>query len=79
MRAHVAHVLVSNIAHAACFCALGTQQMLDVIDFCHEHPEIRSWLDYFDDPAEEETVADREDGADERGVVGAGVDKDILG
>ncbi|CAM9912331.1 unnamed protein product, partial [Ectocarpus sp. 4 AP-2014] len=28
------------------------KQMREVIDFCQEQPEIRSWLDYFDDPAE---------------------------
>lgn len=29
-------------------------QMREVIEFCQEQPEIRSWLDYFDDSAEEE-------------------------
>lgn len=31
--------------------------MREVIEFCTEQPEIRSWLDYFDDPAEEEALA----------------------
>ncbi len=31
--------------------------MREVIDFCTEQPEIRSWLDYFDDPTEEEALA----------------------
>lgn len=29
------------------------EQIQDVVDYCHEQPEIRSWLDYFDDPPEE--------------------------
>eukprot|EP00752_Nemacystus_decipiens_P008508 g7598.t1 len=53
-------------------------KMREVIEFCQEQPEIRSWLDYFDDPSEEEalTGAAGEDG----GGADAGVDdNDIQG
>lgn len=48
--------------------------MREVIDFCQEQPEIRSWLDYFDDPCEEEvlTAAAGEDGGGADGGVDDG-------
>lgn len=65
-----------NGAHLVLFPRAAVQ-MAEVIAFCHEQPEIRSWLDYFDDPAELEAVADGEDVMDGGGVAGAGDDKDI--
>ena len=50
------------------------EQIQEVVLFCLEQPEIRSWLDYFDDSAEE-VAADSDDGvriasaADDRDVV----------
>lgn len=44
--------------------------MREVIDFCQEQPEIRSWLDYFDDPAEEEALAAAGAEGNERGEGG---------
>ncbi|CAM9890638.1 unnamed protein product [Choristocarpus tenellus] len=29
-------------------------KVVDIVDYCQEHPEIRSWLDYFDDPPEQD-------------------------
>lgn len=56
----------------------GTTQVLDVIDYCCEQPEIRSWLDFFDDAAEENVVGDAEDAVlDDDGVPGAEDDIDI--
>ena len=57
----------------------GWKQMREVIDFCTEQPEIRSWLDYFDDPAEEEALqagtGEHEGGQDgAMGGAGGGVD-----
>lgn len=52
--------------------------MREVIDFCQEQPEIRSWLDYFDDPVEEGSlVATGAAGEAEEGGGGAD-DDDIL-
>lgn len=51
--------------------------MREVIEFCQEQPEIRSWLDYFDDSAEEgpstggggdETGGDAGGGLDDRDI-----------
>lgn len=53
-----------------------TQQMREVVDFCQEQPEIRSWLDYFDDPAEEEPLTAAGAEGNERGEEG-GDDNDI--
>lgn len=53
--------------------------MREVIDFCCEQPEIRSWLDYFDDPAENQAVTEEEehDVIGMGSVPGVGGDKDI--
>ncbi|CBJ26175.1 conserved unknown protein [Ectocarpus siliculosus] len=51
-------------------------KMREVIDFCQEQPEIRSWLDYFDDPAEEEALAAAGSEGKEGGEEG-GEDNDI--
>lgn len=53
-------------------------QVLDIIDFCHEQPEIRSWLDFFDDPSEEALVGDPEEGPADGALHGAGDDSEIL-
>lgn len=50
--------------------------MREVIEFCQEQPEIRSWLDYFDDPSEAEAVTAAA-GEDEGGIDG-GLDDDEI-
>ena len=54
-------------------------QIQDVIDFCQEQPEIRSWLDFFDDPSEDGPVgvAAEEDGADREAGALSENDRDI--
>lgn len=53
-------------------------QIRDVIDFCHEQPEIRSWLDFFDDPSEDGPVTLAEDRADGEADALKEDDKDII-
>lgn len=55
-----------------------TMKVLDVIDYCCEQPEIRSWLDFFDDPTEETAAGDAEDAVvDDEGVPGVEDDSDV--
>lgn len=49
---HTSLWLCVNYAHAT--TAHCVEQIQDVVDYCQEKPEILSWLDYFDDPPEEE-------------------------
>lgn len=58
---------------------MDTKQAIDIIDYCREQPEIRSWLDFFDDPAEDTVGGEAEDVAvDDGAVPGAEDDSDIL-
>lgn len=43
-------------------------KIVDIIDFCFEQPEIRSWLDYFDDPPETRVPAEEEGCVEGRAV-----------
>lgn len=47
-------------------------QMREVIEFCQQQPEIRSWLDYFDDSAEDEPSTGG--GGGEAGAAGGELD-----
>ncbi|CAM9158468.1 unnamed protein product, partial [Scytosiphon promiscuus] len=53
-------------------------KMREVIDFCQEQPEIRSWLDYFDDPVEEGALAAAAGATGEAEEVAKGADDDVI-
>lgn len=53
-------------------------QMREVIEFCQEQPEIRSWLDYFDDSTEEEPSTGGGEGEAGGDAGGEMDDEDIL-
>lgn len=52
--------------------------MREVIDFCQEQPEIRSWLDYFDDPVEDGALAAAAGAAGDVGEGGGGADDEEI-